>query len=293
MTFSERFRVKPGAKVRLASIRTDATPGVRDEAEADELLEENRRALEHWQSVLWAEDRRSLLIVLQGMDGSGKDGTIRAVMRGVNPQGCRVTPFKAPSGEELDHDFLWRIHRAVPPKGEIAIFNRSHYEDVLAARVRGIVTREVWETRYEQINAFERILTLGGTTVLKFFLHISKSEQRERLAKRLADPDKHWKVQESDFEDRKRWSDYWRAYEDALRECSTRRCPWFVIPADNKWYRDAAVSSIIVETLKDMDLRMPRPTIEPRRFLFEDGTTFDGTRPGAARSARGAKRGRA
>jgi PPK2 family polyphosphate:nucleotide phosphotransferase len=215
---------------------------------------------------MYAEHRRALLVVLQGMDGAGKDGTIRHVMRGLNPQGCRVTSFKAPSAEEADHDFLWRVHRAAPPSGEVAIFNRSHYEDVLAARVRKLVPKDVWSRRYDHINRFEQLLTDSGVVVVKFFLYVSKDEQRQRFEERLHDPTKQWKLSPGDFEDRKQWDEYTAAYEEALTRCSTPAAPWFVVPADRKWFRNFAVSHILVETLEALDMRFPKPAFDVSRI---------------------------
>lgn len=206
---------------------------------------------------LFAENRRSVLLVLQGMDTSGKDGTIRAATTGINPLDFSITAFKQPSMEELDHDFLWRIHKATPGRGRIGIFNRSHYEDVLVVRVHKLVPRSVWRARYEAINRFERYLTANGTTVLKCFLHISKDEQRQRLEARLADPTKRWKFSKADVEERKLWDDYQQAYEDALTRCNTEYAPWHVVPADRKWYRNLVVSNLLRETLEKMDPKFP------------------------------------
>jgi PPK2 family polyphosphate:nucleotide phosphotransferase len=203
------------------------------------------------------------------MDAGGKDGTIRHVMSGLNPQGCHVTSFKVPTEEELAHDYLWRVHRAVPAKGEIGIFNRSHYGDVLVVRVHNLVPRRVWSERYEQINGFEKILADNDVTIVKFFLHISKEEQKKRLQERLDDPAKHWKVSEADFEERRFWPDYIKAYEDALSKCSTPWAPWYVIPADHKWFRNLAVADILVSTLEDMDMRFPKSKLDLSRFVLD------------------------
>jgi PPK2 family polyphosphate:nucleotide phosphotransferase len=249
--------------VKLSRIDPDSTPGAKDKTAAQAEVERNRERLFDLQYRLYAENRRALLVVLQAMDTAGKDGLIRHVVAGLNPQGCRVTAFKAPSAEELDHDYLWRIWKEVPAKGDIGIFNRSHYEDVLVVRVRNLVPRAVWRRRYAQINDFEEHLTANGVAVVKFFLHISPEEQLERLKARLADPKKHWKFSPADVEERKRWSDYMRAYEDALERCSTGRAPWYVIPANRKWYRDLAVSHILIETLEEMNPRTPKPAFDP------------------------------
>jgi len=196
------------------------------------------------------------------MDASGKDGTVRHVMTGLNPQACRATSFKVPSPEEASHDFLWRIHKAMPARGEIGIFNRSQYEDVLVVRVHELVPKSVWSGRYDQINAFEKLMSANGVTILKFFLHISKKEQLERLEQRLKDPTRNWKISEADFKERQRWDDYVKAYEAVLSRCNESRAPWFVIPANKKWFRNLAVSQIIVETLERMNPKFPKPTVD-------------------------------
>jgi len=207
--------------------------------------------------------------VLQGMDAAGKDGTIRHVMRGVNPQGTRVTSFKKPSAEELDHDYLWRIHEAVPRIGNIGIFNRSHYEDVLVVRVHNLVPQAVWSKRYDQINRFEKNLAENNIVILKFFLNISKQQQKRRFQKRLDDPKRHWKISEADFAERRYWDDYIEAFEAVLSKTSTDWAPWFVIPSDNKWFRNVAVSRIIVETLEGLDMKMPPPTVDVSKIVLE------------------------
>jgi len=209
------------------------------------------------QARLYAENMQGLLIVLQATDTGGKDGTIRHVFEGVNPQGCRVSSFKAPSAEEANHDFLWRYHKSAPARGRIGIFNRSHYEDVLIVRVKNLVSEEVWRARYDQINAFESNLVASGVTVLKFFLHISKDEQKRRLQSRLDDPEKRWKFSSSDLEERKHWDDYQRAFEDAINNCSTEHAPWYVVPANKKWYRNLVVARTIADTLDGMDPKFP------------------------------------
>ncbi len=221
------------------------------------------------QYLLYAEDARSILLVLQAMDAGGKDGTIRDVFEGVNPQGVHVTSFKAPSSEELEHDYLWRIHKATPRRGEMGVFNRSHYESVLVERVKGLVPERVWRPRYAQINAFESHLSACGTTIVKCFLHISKEEQLERLKRRLTDPKRQWKMNPADFEERKRWGAYMEAFEDAMRECSTADCPWYIVPSDSKWYRNAIISTILVQTLERMDLKLPVATFDPKSFTIE------------------------
>ena len=269
MNFTRRFVVKPGEKVRLSKHKTDDTAGIRDKDRARDRLKENVRRLAELQRLLYAENKHALLIVLQALDTGGKDGTIRHVMSGVNPQGCRITSFRTPSAEELDHDYLWRIHRAVPPRGEIGIFNRSHYEDVLIVRVHNLVPRSVWSPRYEQINLFEKLLADNHVTLLKFYLHISKKEQKARLLARIENPAKNWKVNPDDFEERKYWAKYMRAYEDALTRCSTDYAPWFIIPSDKKWFRNLAVSEIIVETLERLNMRFPPPSCDLSKLRID------------------------
>ncbi|NOT34418.1 MAG: polyphosphate kinase 2 family protein [Candidatus Eisenbacteria bacterium] len=259
------MRVRPkGAP--LAGRKSDDTPGCDDKKRAGALLEANRARLELLQNRLHAESRRSLLVVLQGMDTSGKDGAIRHALTAFNPLGCYAYAFGVPSEVERSHDFLWRIHQVVPAAGEVAIFNRSHYEDVLVVRVKELVPRAVWSRRYDAINAFEHELAERGTTVLKFFLHISREEQRERLLARVHDPEKHWKFREGDLEDRERWSEFRAAYSDALARCNTAWAPWYVIPADRKWYRDLAISQIVADALERMDPRTPAVTLDVPRL---------------------------
>jgi PPK2 family polyphosphate:nucleotide phosphotransferase len=260
MTFSDLLRVEPGSTPDLAATDASATPafdGDKDAARAR--LKELKQELAEFQERLWAEQGQSLLIVLQALDAGGKDGTIRKVFSGVNPQGCRVWSFKQPSAEELAHDFLWRIHHRAPPRGTITVFNRSHYEDVLVVRVRALAPPEVWQPRYEQINDFERILAANGTRILKFYLHISKAEQKERFQARLDDPTKRWKFAVGDLAERERWGDYLAAYTDALRRCSTADAPWYVVPADQKWYRNLVIARTVVAALEDMDPQYPEP----------------------------------
>jgi PPK2 family polyphosphate:nucleotide phosphotransferase len=218
--------------------------------------------MDQLQFQLYAEQKRSLLICLQGPDAAGKDGVVRHVIASMNPQGCRVASFKQPSAEELAHDFLWRIEGQVPRRGEIVIFNRSHYEDVLIVRVHDLVPKKVWAKRYEQINDFERRLVAGGTHILKFFLHISKDEQLRRFKQRLDDPGRQWKISDSDYSERAFWADYQDAYEAALNQCSTNDAPWYVIPSDQKWFRDLAIAQIIVETMEKLDIEIPKPTVD-------------------------------
>jgi PPK2 family polyphosphate:nucleotide phosphotransferase len=256
----KRYIVKPGTKVKLADRdprETGAFSGDK-EAGAARLLELNAR-LESLQELLYAEHRHKVLVVLQAMDTGGKDGTIRRVFDRVNPQGVRVASFKAPTPIELDHDYLWRVHREVPGKGEIVVFNRSHYEDVLVVRVHNLVPPEAWKRRYAQINEFERLLAEEGTTILKFFLHIDRDEQKERLQERLDEPEKRWKFNAGDLEERALWDDYMKAYEEALERTSTDWAPWRIVPANRNWYRNLVVAEAIVAALEKLDMRYPEP----------------------------------
>jgi len=265
MKFAKKLMVMPGTEVRLSQYDPAETLGHTDDEASQAKLAKTLTRLDDLQYLLYAEKKRALLIVLQAMDAGGKDGTIRHVMSGVNPQGCQVTSFKEPTAEELAHDFLWRIHRVVPVRGMFGIFNRSHYEDVLVVRVHRLVPKKIWKRRYEEINQFEKVLSENGVTILKFFLHISKKEQKKRFDERVADPTKNWKLSTADFAERKYWDDYVAAYEEALSRCSTEHAPWFVIPANHKWFRNAAVSRILVETLESFDMKFPKPAIHPFR----------------------------
>src|SRR5262245_54093322 len=269
MDLSRKLKVEPGTKVRLSRIDPDATAGFKSKAAAMKILERSLGRLRELQYLMYAENKNALLVVLQGMDAAGKDGTIRHVMSGLNPQGVSVTPFKTPSAEELDHDYLWRIHRNVPARGDIGIFNRSHYEDLLIVRVHALVARSVWSRRYDQINAFEKILVENGVRVLKFFLHISRDEQKRRIQERIDDPKRRWKLASSDFTERKFFDAYQEAYEDVLSRCSTSWAPWYVVPANRKWYRNLAVSQIIVDTLDGLKMEFPAPTIDLRKYKLE------------------------
>jgi PPK2 family polyphosphate:nucleotide phosphotransferase len=252
-----RYRAKPAEHLSLADVDPDESEHYRKKKDVLKELEAQRRRIRDLQERLYAENQQGLLVVLQAMDTGGKDGTIKHVFGGVNPQGCRISSFKAPSAEEANHDFLWRYHKSAPARGRIGIFNRSHYEDVLVVRVKGIVPEEVWRERYGLINEFERNLTRNGITVLKFFLHISKDEQKRRLESRLADPDKRWKFSKNDIKERAFWDDYQAAFEDAINECSTSHAPWYVVPANKKWYRNLVVARTIADTLEAMDPRFP------------------------------------
>lgn len=256
--------VPPGTKIRLDDFAADYTGGLKHKKHALAELEENVAVLDELGYRLYAEGRRSLLLVLQGMDSAGKDGTIRHVMQGFNPQSCRVTPFKQPTAEELAHDFLWRIVRALPPHGQVGIFNRSHYEDVLVVRVHELVPDAVWKRRYEQINTFEQYLAESGTRIVKVFLHIDKEEQRQRLQARIDDPAKRWKFSLADVKERESWRAYQRAYEAALTKCNTAHAPWYIVPANRKWYRNLIVSRILRKVLTEMDPQFPpaQPGVE-------------------------------
>ncbi len=254
----DEHRVAPGEKIDLERLDPADTSGVGgSESKARAQTRRAVEKLETLQELLYAEHRHALLVVLQGMDAAGKDGTIRRVFQGVNPQGVRVACFKQPTPEELDHDFLWRIHAQLPGRGQMVIFNRSHYEDVVAVRVHKLVPKHVLKRRFDEINEFERTLTQEGTTVRKFFLHISPEEQIRRLTERLQDPEKHWKFSPTDLAERRFWTKYRRAYEDVLRRTSTEESPWFVVPSDAKWYRDWVVSREIVRTLEALQMRLP------------------------------------
>jgi PPK2 family polyphosphate:nucleotide phosphotransferase len=255
------YRVKPGSPLKLDRHDPDHTGAYKKTDQGKEkakaVTAELTGRLGELQERLYANGTRSLLIVLQGMDTSGKDGTIKSVMSGVNPQGCKVVSFKAPSSEELGHDFLWRVHQKAPPHGQIGIFNRSHYEDVLITRVHGWVSDKVVKQRFNQIKEFEELLYESGTTILKFFLHISKDEQKERLEERIHDPEKRWKFNEGDLEERKLWKNYMEAFEDMMATTSTDHAPWYIVPANRKWYRNFVVAECVVDALEKMQLRTP------------------------------------
>lgn len=268
MGLYNKLLVPPGKKFRLRDRDPTFVDGFTKESAILETVSLHEK-LEKLQDVLYAEHKRSLLVVLQAMDAGGKDGTVKHVMSGVNPQGCDITSFKQPTSKELDHDYLWRVHQAAPAKGMIGIFNRSHYEDVLVVRVHNLVPKEVWSKRYDQINSFENLLAENGTTILKFFLHISKDEQRKRFQARIDDADRRWKISPDDFKERKYWDEYTVAYEEALTRCSTSAAPWFVIPANKKWFRNLAVSRIIVETLEGMHMKFPAPTVDVKTLKWK------------------------
>jgi len=256
-SFVEGMRVEPGAHPRLGERDTAAKPPDLDKAAGKARLAERVERLGVLHARLAAKQARSVLLVLQGVDASGKDGTIRSVLTGVNPQGCRIVPFKVPASTELAHDYLWRVHAVCPARGELGIFNRSHYEDVIAVRVRGLAPEKVWRRRYEHIRHFERMLGDEGTSVVKVCLHVSKDEQRTRLQERLDNPEKRWKFRVGDLDDRARWDDFTAAYEDAIRETSTEYAPWHVVPADRNWVRNLAVAEILVAAFEKLDPKLP------------------------------------
>jgi PPK2 family polyphosphate:nucleotide phosphotransferase len=262
------LKVAPKSKIKLANVDPAATHGLEKEKCAEHLVK-NIERLSLLQYQLYAEGRRSLLVVLQGIDAAGKDGTIRHVMTGMNPQGVTVTPFKEPEGAEKRHDYLWRVHNAVPEWGKIGIFNRSHYEDVLIVRVHSLVPKSVWSQRYEQINEFERMLSDSGVRMVKIMLYIDKDEQARRFKLRLEDPTKNWKFSASDVKEREYWDQYIEAYEAVLRKCSTGYAPWYVVPANRKWFRNLAVSQIMIDALEEMKLSFPKPSEDLSALHFE------------------------
>jgi len=260
--YADRFRVAPGTKLRLARIDPSYKDRHADKASAAAETEAHANRLRELQYLIYAENRRSVLVCLQALDAGGKDGTINHVLAAMNPQGARVHAFKQPSVEEAAHDFLWRAHVHAPRRGEVVVFNRSHYEDVLVTRVHDLVPPAVWSKRYDLINDFERNLVDSGTHVLKFYLHIGADEQLARFKQRLDDPSRRWKISESDYTERELWPDYLKAYEDAISRTSTKHAPWFVIPANHKWFRNLAVSRILVETLEELGMKLPKPTVD-------------------------------
>src|SRR5215472_3254486 len=257
MDYRKKFAVEAGERPRLSKIDASYTGKHESHEKALPEIQTHVERMDKLQYLLYADGNQSLLVVLQALDAAGKDGVIRHLFSGMNPQGTSVFGFKQPSKEEADHDFLWRAHRCTPRKGEVVVFNRSHYEDVLVVRVHKLVPRSVWSKRYEQINAFETTLSRAGTTILKFFLHISPEEQLARFKQRLDDPSRHWKISESDYSERKLWPQYVEAYEDAMALTSTKRAPGYVIPANHKWFRNLAVSQIIADTMDEMGLKLP------------------------------------
>ena len=266
----KKYRVKPDSKINLAEFAPDDKSefdGSKDDSKFE--LAVLKDEMDKLQERLYAESQRAVLFVIQALDTAGKDGTTRAVFGDINPQGCRVSSFKAPTSEELAHDYFWRAHAVMPRRGEIGVFNRSHYEDVLVVRVHNLVPQEVWEKRYEHINAFEKMLTDEGTTIVKFFLHISKDEQKKRLQARVDDPDKHWKFNPNDLKERALWDDYQKAYEEMLGKTSTDYAPWYIIPADRKWYRNIIVARIVHSTLKSMNPKYPESNVDFSNVVIE------------------------
>ena len=262
MSYREEFIVHPGTRPRLAHVDPAYEGTHASHEKAEPLIAESVASMARLQYLLYANASRSLLIVLQGLDAAGKDGVVRHLFTGMNPQGTRVFGFKEPSAEDRAHDFLWRIHQRAPGRGEVVIYNRSHYEDVLVVRVHELVPRQIWSQRYALINDFEAMLTANGTKVLKFYLHISPEEQLERFKRRLDDPARQWKISESDYSERLFWPRYIEAYEEALERTSTKHAPWFVIPANHKWFRDLAISQIVADTMGDMKLSPPPARVD-------------------------------
>jgi PPK2 family polyphosphate:nucleotide phosphotransferase len=268
-SFASQFQVSPKS-FKLSDVDPRDKCGLKDKDEVKAATEADAVAIDELQNRLVAEGKRALLVVLQGIDCSGKDGTVRAVFNACGPMGVRVESFKAPTAEELAHDYLWRVHKVVPQRGMIGIFNRSHYEDVLVVKVKGYAPAEAIERRYDEINQFEKMLSQNGVTVLKFMLHISKEEQAERLRERIADPTKQWKFNPGDLEDRKLWDDYMAAYDVALKRCSTEQAPWHVIPADRNWVRNNIIGKIVREKLEEMNPQFPKPKDwDPAKIVVE------------------------
>ncbi len=262
MKIKSPYLVKPHTKVRLAKISTSDTGDFKSEDAAKPVLDKHRTQLAALQDVFYASQVKALLIVLQGMDTAGKDGTISHIFSGINPQGCDVAQFKVPTPLESRHDFLWRVHAQVPPRGMIGIFNRSHYEDVLSPRVHKLISNDEANSRLEDINEFESFLADNDVLILKFYLHISRDEQTRRLQARIDDRKKHWKLSDADIHERQFWPQYMQAYNDVLSSTSRKHAPWFVIPADNKWYRNVAISKIIVDLMQSLQLKFPKPTVD-------------------------------
>jgi PPK2 family polyphosphate:nucleotide phosphotransferase len=284
---TERFRVPAGKPFQLADCNPDDTADFKSKDEAAKRLEKGVAKLRELQEVLYAQDNWALLLIFQAMDAAGKDSTVEHVMSGVNPQGCQVYSFKSPSAEEQDHDFLWRNHRCLPERGRIGVFNRSYYEEALIVRVhpeilaaeklpKKLVTKNIWKERFEDINAFERYLARNGTVIRKFFLHVSKDEQKKRFLDRLDEPEKNWKFAVGDVKEREHWDEYMKAYEEVLEHTSTKHAPWYVIPADHKWFARMAVADIIVDTLESLELRFPEVTDEKKKELEEARALLEG-----------------
>jgi PPK2 family polyphosphate:nucleotide phosphotransferase len=262
MDYRKELMVKPGAKVKLRDFDPSYHGAHESHGKAEPEIQKYLERMGELQFEMYAERRHALLIVLQGIDAAGKDGVCRHVINGMNPQGCSVVSFKQPTAEDLAHDFLWRIHRQTPARGYVTVFNRSHYEEVLVVRVHKIAPKDTWSERYELINDFENLLAKCNTTIIKFFLYISKEEQLERFKTRLDDPARHWKISDSDYTEREYWDDYISAYEDMLEKCSSKHAPWYVIPSNHKWFRNLAVSQIVCDTMEDMKMEFPKPTVD-------------------------------
>lgn len=262
MNYRKKLIVAPGEKLRLSNVDPSYSGKHETHETAVEETAKDVARMERLQYLLYADASRSMLIVLQGLDAAGKDGVIRHLFSGMDPQGVYVAPFKQPTKTELAHDFLWRVHRCAPGKGEVVIFNRSHYEDVLAVRVHKLAPREIWSKRYNLINSFEKMLSENGTRILKFYLHISPDEQLERFEQRLDDPARQWKISDSDYSERKLWPKYVAAYEEAIERTSTKHAPWYVIPANRKWFRNLAISRIIADSMDEMGLKLPKPRVD-------------------------------
>jgi len=279
MSLLEDFLIKPSAEIDLSKFRTDYSGDFNSKKEAQKILRKNIKKMQKLQAKLYAENKYAVLLIFQAMDAAGKDGTIKHVMSGLNPQGTQVFSFKQPSAEELDHGFLWRINKAVPERGRIGIFNRSHYEEVLVVRVHNLIknqkipeeliNNDIWKTRFREINNFEKYLYENGTVILKFFLHVSKEEQKKRFLKRIEQKSKNWKFSAGDIEERKFWDDYMKCYEEAISSTSKPHAPWFIIPADKKWFMRFAVSSIIIESLKKLNPSFPKLSEEQVQKLDE------------------------
>jgi len=264
----QQYKIDPQVPIKLKKLNANAVgdwEGKKKAAKKE--FKRLQKELADLQEVLYAEQKHKILIILQAMDGGGKDGTIRALLEKVDPQGVKIANFKVPTPIELAHDYLWRVHAAVPAKGEMVIFNRSHYEDVLVVRVHEMVPKRIWQKRFEQINSFEKMLTEEGVTILKFYLHISKEEQKQRFIERVSDPQKQWKFNPQDIEERKFWEHYQEAYEEMLNKTSTSWAPWYAIPANNNWYRDLCVASIIIDTLQSLQLKYPTPLANPETYI--------------------------
>ncbi len=286
MKLKSPFLIKPRSKVKLSQLSTSDHDGFADKGAAEPVLARHRHQLSDLQDIFYASQKRALLIVLQGMDTAGKDGTISHIFSGINPQGCDVSSFKVPTPLEARHYFLWRCQVRTPPRGMIMIFNRSHYEDVLSPRVHGLISTRTARERMHDINRWEESLVDNDVTVIKFFLHISHAEQTRRLQSRIDDPDKHWKLSPADFEERQFWGKYTSAYDDILTHTSKKHAPWFVIPSDNKWYRNVAISQILVEVMKGMNLKYPKPTFNPTGIKLADETSESASRKVNARQSK-------